>query len=285
MTFTDYLKAEGLSRATATTYEGYLGEFTAWLAEESIQGKDFSYGDMLDFMGQMKTDGRSNATVRHLLCVMRHYCNYLIGEGQRGDNPAAGIYVRGLIRRLPANLLSMEEMEQLCHQYTIQLNVDDSKKILFFLLVYQGLTTGELMRLESRDIKLQEGKIRIKGTGHSNERLLNLNASQVPRLQTYLKQNKSKSGPLFIEQRRAQLSELNINNRIQYMFKQLKVLNERVINAKQIRSSVITYWLQNNHLRQVQYMAGLKYVSSTERYQLNHLEDLQSEVKRHHPMQ
>jgi integrase/recombinase XerD len=285
MTFTDYLKAEGLSRATTTTYEGYLGEFTGWLDKETIQGKDFSYGDMLGFMGEMKASGRSNATVRHLLCVMRHYCNYLIREGQRGDNPAAGIYVRGLIRRLPANLLSMEEMEQLAQAYSIQLNVDDCKKILFSLLVYQGLTTGELMRLESRDIKLQEGKIRIKGTGHSNERLLNLNASQVARLQTYLKQSKFKSGPLFIEQRRAQLSELNINNRIQYMFKQLKVLNERVINAKQIRSSVITHWLQNNHLRQVQYMAGHKYVSSTERYQLNHLEDLQSEVKRHHPMQ
>jgi integrase/recombinase XerD len=31
-------------------------------------------------------------------------------------------------------------------------------------------------------------------------------------------------------------------------------------------------------------MAGHKYVSSTERYQLDHLEDLQSEVNRHHPM-
>lgn len=285
MIFTDYLKARGLSQATTATYGRYLGEFTGWLDTESIQGKDFSYSDILDFMGWMKAAGRSNATVGHLLCVIRHYCNYLTAEGQRGDNPAAGLYVRGMIRRLPAGLLRMEEMEQLSQAYNIQLNVDDCRKILCCLLIYQGLTVGELMRLEAKDIKLQEGIIRIRGTGRSNERLLNLHAGQVPSLQTYLKQNKSKNGPVFIEQRRAQLSELNINNRIQYMFKQLKALNERVINAKQIRSSVITHWLSCHSLRQVQYMAGHRYVSSTERYQLNHLEDLKSEVNRHHPMQ
>ena len=68
------------------------------------------------------------------------------------------------------------------------------------------------------------------------------------------------------------------------MFDQLRKLNAKVINAKQIRSSVITEWLRKNHLRQVQYMAGHKYVSSTMRYQANNLDDLQSELERHHPM-
>ena len=68
------------------------------------------------------------------------------------------------------------------------------------------------------------------------------------------------------------------------MFSQLKQLNAKVINAKQIRSSVITEWLRKNNLRQVQYMAGHKYVSSTQRYQLNNLDDLQNELRSHHPM-
>ena len=68
------------------------------------------------------------------------------------------------------------------------------------------------------------------------------------------------------------------------MFGQLHALNKKVINAKQIRRSVITEWLRKNNLRQVQYMAGHKYVSSTERYQLNHIDDLKNEVQQHHPM-
>jgi integrase/recombinase XerD len=47
---------------------------------------------------------------------------------------------------------------------------------------------------------------------------------------------------------------------------------------------VITHWLKNYNLRQVQYMAGHKYVSSTERYQQNTLEDLQKEINRYHPL-
>jgi integrase/recombinase XerD len=89
---------------------------------------------------------------------------------------------------------------------------------------------------------------------------------------------------LFIEPRKKEVSERNINNRIKYMFDQLKKLNAKVINAKQIRSSVITFWLRQNNLRQVQYLSGHKYVSSTERYQCNNLDDLQNELQQHHPM-
>lgn len=44
-------------------------------------------------------------------------------EQKRNDNPAAGVFIKGLVRKLPNNLLSMEEMEELYKQYSIQLNV------------------------------------------------------------------------------------------------------------------------------------------------------------------
>ncbi|MDF1573072.1 MAG: hypothetical protein P1P82_15795 [Bacteroidales bacterium] len=55
--------------------------------------------------------------------------------------------------------------------------------------------------------------------------------------------------------------------------------------AKQIRSSVITHWLKHYNLRQVQYMAGHKYVSSTERYQQNNLDKLQGQLEKYHPLE
>lgn len=228
--------------------------------------------------------GVTKHTVHNILCIVRHYCNYLIHEGKRNDNPAAGVFIKGLVRKLPTNLLTMEEMEELYKQYSLQLHVDASKKIMFGLMVYQGITVSELMRLEAVHIKLKEGKIFIKGTKRTNERLLNLNANQIIELQQYISKNKFKEGYLFIEVIRKDVSERNINNRLQYMFKQLRQLNPRALNPKQLRSSVITFWLRQNNLRQVQYMAGHKYVSSTERYQVNNLDDLQNELKEHHPM-
>lgn len=283
MTFTEYLQQKRYSEATIDRYTGYIGRSLSWVTQEGM-AETFTYNELLEFMLHCKAKGVTKRTLYNILCVIRHYCNYLIHERKRTDNPAAGVFIRGLERRLPANLLSMEELEELYKQYSIQLNVDDSKKIMFGLLVYQGLTVGELTRIEPKDIRLKEGKIKVPGTERTNERTLNLNAGQMIELQQYLERNKWKGGKLFIEGRRKNISETNINNRLKHMFSQLRQLNPKVINAKQIRSSVITHWLRKDHLRQVQYMAGHKYVSTTQRYQLNNLDDLKNEVQQHHPM-
>lgn len=284
MTFTEYLQQKQYSKATVNRYTEGIINFLDWLKEEDIKAEEFTYTELLDFMRFCHQRGISKRSVHNILCMVRHYCTYLISEGKRNDNPAAGVFIKGLVRKLPSNLLTMEELEELYKQYSVQLNVDASKKIMFGLMVYQGLTVGEVMRLQSHHIKLKDGKILIKATKRTNERLLNLQAVQMNELQSYLNANKFKEGSLFIEPGKKEVSERNINNRIKYMFDQLKKLNAKVINAKQIRSSVITHWLRQNNLRQVQYLAGHRYVSSTQRYQVNNLDDLQNELKEHHPM-
>ncbi len=284
MNFTAYLQQKNLSASTIKAYTRRGNYFLAWLHREDNSLENFTYNDVLDFMRYCTDEQKSKRNIHALLGTVRHYSNYLILHGKRNDNPAAGIFIKGLSRKLPINLLSVEEMEELFKQYSIQLNVDSSKKIMLGLMIYQGLMGGELMRVESQHIKIKEGKILVKGTKRSNERILDLQALQITELQNYLNANKFKEGAMFTEQKLKVLSDKNVKNRVQYMFDQLKKLNPKVINAKQIRSSVITEWLRKNNLRQVQYMAGHKYVSSTERYQTNNLDDLQNELQQHHPM-
>jgi integrase/recombinase XerD len=284
MNFKEYLQQKQYSNTTVSRYTEGIQNFLSWLQQEEIKAEQFTYNELLDFMRYCHQKGISKRSVHNILCMVRHYCNYLIVEKQRTDNPAAGVFIKGLVRKLPTNLLSMEEMEELYKQYSVQLNVDSSKKIMLGLMVYQGLTVGEIMRLQSHHLRMKDGKIFIKGTKRTNERLLSLQAVQITELQNYLTRNKFKEGALFKEEIKKPISERNINNRIKYMFDQLKKLNAKVINAKQMRSSVITFWLRQNNLRQVQYLAGHKYVSSTERYQCNNLDDLQNELQQHHPM-
>jgi len=68
------------------------------------------------------------------------------------------------------------------------------------------------------------------------------------------------------------------------MMIRLKAINPSVLNAKQIRASVITKWLKIYNLREVQYLAGHKYISSTESYLENDMEGLQEEVQQFHPL-
>ena len=284
MNFKEYLQQKQYSPTTVSRYTEGVQSFLDWLNQEDIKAQEFTYTELLDFMRYCHQRGVSKRSVHNILCVVRHYCNYLVMEKKRADNPAAGVFIRGLVRKLPTNLLTMEELETLYQQYSLQLNVDSSKKIMLGLMVYQGLSVGELMRLEAMHIKLREGTVFIKGTKRTGERLLNLHGCQITELQAYLQKNKFKEGALFMEKRKKPLSERNINNRVKHMFDQLKRLNPKVINAKQIRSSIITHWLRKNNLRQVQYLAGHKYVSSTERYQVSNLDDLKSELGQHHPM-
>ena len=284
MTFEQYLQAKRYSPHTIHHYELYAVLFTDWLATEQLTGQQATYNDVIAFMRYLGEQGKSKKRVHSQLNVLRHYFTYLITEGKREDNPAAGIYVRGIIRQLPGNLLSMEELEELCRRYQLQLNVDPAKKIMLGLLVYQGLQTEEITRLELTHFHLKEGKVFIKGTSWSNERWLPLQAHQVAELQEYIQANRFKEGVFLARPVRVDASRKNIQNRMQHMIRQLQKLNPMVINVNQIRASVITAWLGRYHLRQVQYMAGHKYVSSTERYRLLNNDDWPSELQKHHPM-
>jgi integrase/recombinase XerD len=284
MTFEQYLQGKRYSPNTIHHYRLYAGLFTDWLAQEQLTGEQASYNDVIAFMGYLNKQGKSKKRVHSQLNVIRHYFTYLITEGQREDNPAAGIFVQGIVRKLPNNLLSMEELEELHRRYQLQINVDPAKKIMLGLLIYQGLQTEEITRLEPEHIHLKEGKIFIKGTSYSNERWLPLQAHQVGELQEYIQANRFKEGIFLARPVRVDASQRNISNRMKHMIVQLQKLNPKIINANQIRNSVITFWLQRYHLRQVQYVAGHKYVSSTQRYQVLNSDDWQSELQKYHPM-
>ncbi|MEX2595998.1 MAG: hypothetical protein WEC59_03635 [Salibacteraceae bacterium] len=47
---------------------------------------------------------------------------------------------------------------------------------------------------------------------------------------------------------------------------------------------MIVHRLKNYNLRQAQYMAGHKYISSTKAYLVNDLDDLQKDIEQFHPI-
>jgi integrase/recombinase XerD len=284
MNFEQYLQDKRYSPVTINRYRLDVALFTDWMSGEQLTGEQATYNDVIAFMRDMQTKGKSKRTIHSQLNILRHYFNYLIAENKRDDNPAAGLYLRGIVRKLPNNLLSTEELEDLYTRYQLQLHVDREKKIMLGLLIYQGLQTEEVTRLEAPHIHLREGKIFIKGSAHSNERWLPLQAHQVLELQQYIQVNRFKEGIFLARPVRVDASKINISNRMRHMIGQLQQLNPKVIGVNQIRSSVITAWLQQHHLRQVQYMAGHRYVSSTQRYQVLNADDWQNELQRHHPM-
>lgn len=65
---------------------------------------------------------------------------------------------------------------------------------------------------------------------------------------------------------------------------QVRRVNTKLENADQLRASVIVKWLKQYNLREVQHMAGHRYISSTEAYRQNEMEGLSEEVNQFHPL-
>jgi site-specific recombinase XerD len=75
-----------------------------------------------------------------------------------------------------------------------------------------------------------------------------------------------------------------LNNTLNKLLEQITRIEPKVNTLQQLRASVITHWIKTLNLREAQYRAGHRYVSSTEAYLINDLEGLAEDVARFHPI-
>ena len=68
------------------------------------------------------------------------------------------------------------------------------------------------------------------------------------------------------------------------MFNALKKINPNIKNPAQIRMSMISHLQKTVPLRKLQYMAGHRHISSTERYQQAHTDELYKQLEVYHPL-
>ena len=302
MNFEDYLQQQGLKSVTAYQYQKYTSYFLAWLTGESFCLEQVGHGEILDYADSQKQQGNSIQLVNQMLLSIRHYFNRLRTQHRVSYNPVAGIRLKGSLRTVPSGLLEKAELEALYASYVVKDVRSQRNKVILSLLIYQGITNQELHQLEARHIKLKDGKIHVPAVGNTNSRMLKLEAFQIMELHEYIHLTRSKilaertigkSGrkpdqlkpsdqidQLFISMNGCE----NIKNSLYHLNQALRKLNPKYKNAVQLRQSVITEWLKEKDLRTVQYMAGHKYVSSTERYQTSNLEDLKEALNQHHPL-
>jgi len=284
-TFETYLHEKGFASATIYQHWRYCGQFLEWLETQQINPSDCSYNDLLSWVDRLKQSGDNIKLVNRKLLSVRHCFSFFQLKNKEAANPAAGLYLKSSRKRLVSGTISFDRLEQLYQSYQITDARTLRNKVILSLLVYQGITTDELHRMDPGHVKLREGKLKIPGSKRSNGRVLHLQAFQVLDLQEYLltvrpKLTSEKDGQLFLSME----GNPELKNSLHHLFRALKKVEPQISNANQIRQSVVTYWLKNHNLRQVQYMAGHKYVSSTERYQQNNIEDLQKEVNKYHPL-
>ncbi len=288
MDFKEYLEKKQFSVNTIKGYLKALKNLFNWLESEDIKPEKVSYADLLAFVRYATNKGNSKRHINQQLTVIRHYFNYLIKIGKTKDNVAEGLFIKGVSRRLPHDLLDEETLYKIYENYPVEGLAGKRNKVILGIMIYQGLSTEEISKLEAEHIQLKEGKIYVPGGRRSNSRILPLAAHQVLELKDYME----KTLPLILQVAEKETNKIFIslaksqylNNTMMGLIGRIKKYAPEVKSIKQIRMSVITYWLEKSNLREVQYMAGHRYVSSTERYLLTSLDDLQNDLNEFHPL-
>ncbi len=290
--YSEFLEQQNYSKTTIKVYTTEIQSFIKWCKRNSTTAIEIDYKNCLKYIRYLTRKGTTKKTINHRLRTVKIYFNYLIDEACRSDNPIENTTIKGVKRTVNYNLLEADELEDLYysfetdkyqeeyHKYTLK-----RAKVILGLIVYQGLNTTDLGNLKIEHLQLSKGKIYVPSAKRSNARELELKPWQIMELMEYLSevrptiQNK-------LQNHSEQLFNTNarFNSIVYHIFKKLKKYNQKVKNIKQIRASVITNWLGQYNLRQVQYLAGHRYISSTERYLQDDLENLHEIVNNFHPI-
>jgi integrase/recombinase XerD len=298
MSFEAYLKKRQLGATSIKLYQRSAGLYHQFLESHHIIATEASYSDVLEFTQSLQQT-MTDQQVRDVLCGIRHYYQYLKTKDQTIINPANGLYLKKRKQRIAHDLLSEEQLEELYQSFELKDSFYKSKdrfhkpeeedsfykpkdrfyKLLLGLLIYQGLTTGEIQQLRKQDVEFKQGRIRIPSSKRSSSRYLKLEAVQVYELQEYL-QTQSHTKPTDYLLHR---SSSTFYHHFKKLTKALKIY-PYYKNTQQLRQSRIAIWTRQYDLRYAQYLSGHKRVGSTERYDQRALQELSEELKKRHPL-
>jgi len=287
--FEQYLRAQKMSASTISSHCYNVNLFTQWMVKENLpDASSISYNDLLAYIQYEKQKNVNPATINLRLGSITHYFEYLKKQGEVKKNPAKMLRVKGVVKRVIENPLSAEELQALYQHYSQLKKASQHQRItdithqrntvILSLLVYQGIHSGELQKMEVCHISLGAGTVYIPSTNKSNSRTLQLLPAQILPLHEYIQVTRS-----LLKPKGDELFPGSLCNIVDRLVQELQGINPIITNALHIRGSVIISWLKQHNKRQVQYMAGHKYISSTESYWKQEIETLQDELSKHHP--
>jgi len=307
--FIKYLESKGLAQTTQKCYLDNTKLFLKWLGKEDVQCEKKDILNYLDYL--RNTRHQENITRRNQIIAVNHYFDFLQTNNLIEINPTALIKIRGVNKKKLTHIYTIEELDQIYdNYYNVYIkNFDDNhipknqqkqsflcrnrNFIILGILIYQGVATSELDKLNLDDIGLIKGTIKLGISKRITERTLTLKTSQIGSLMNYITNIRPQffnytiqSDKLFLPlppSGNAGTENQNIKETIKPLGKQIRTLDKNFIDFRQIRASVITNCIKTDGLRKAQYMAGHRHIIATEMYLPNDLESLTNDISKHHP--
>jgi integrase/recombinase XerD len=301
MSFKQYRQASGYSETSIKVQDSHVNQLLSWCITQRIDPEEISYNQVLQFIDHERKRGIENQSIIRMVNSIRIYYDFLMDTGAITQNIIRRIRINQVGRRTLPQVLSPEQLEKIYqgfanlpewhHRSERARLIHQRNTVILGLMIYQGLDSGQVARLELTHLNLEEGKIYIPSGRKSNARILQLQTVQILPIKTYLDKTRpqlEKTQQEYYEPERCRTSYLfstrKFSDVVSRIIHQVKRIDPEVTGSRQIRTSVIIGWLKQYNIRQVQYMAGHKSIRSTESYRLQDLTDLTRQLELFHPL-
>ena len=291
-----YLMANHYKKPSRRQITNYVGIYLDWLLENKLEAKEVEYSDYVDFVFHLKSNYSENM-VRRIVMSTRHYYK---STGSK-TSPAYGVYIRRVKKKVIEGIVPFAELEDLYNNYEVFDDRDKRNRIMIGLMIYQALKTNDLQWLEPGHFNLKQGKLKVPGVGGTNKRILEIKAHQLLDIQEYLltvrprmlenikshrpgRKVKEIDPIIYDRMFFGANGNVSIKPSLYNLFRMLKRKYPKITSGSVIRNSVITEWTKTMDIRIVQYMAGHKWVGTTERYSNYNLDGLKESLGKYHPL-
>lgn len=304
MKLEEYIKAHYSERSVTR----YLQQINQFINYQGDKAEDTTYGEVVEYIGILRERKLHAKSLRNYLFCLKIYFRYLVAIGKRKDHPCESLYLKDQINKaIPVeSLYTKESLEGLYKTFEtaadqrvwaeVPETIKKRDKVILSLLIYQALTTREVIDLRVQDIDLDEGLIKVRGSESvgrrgNKSRVLVLKSKQILLFSEYVKDHRK---ALWRKQKPKKRQDYFILNRsgLQLHGSHLNRMLSKgrkahdIFRPMKIRQSVIANLLkENNDIRVVQEFAGHRGAGSTEAYKRSGFEELKANIEKLHPRQ
>ena len=266
--FERHLRAERqLSPHTLSNYRRDLDRLNAWCERNNLQkAAAINVHHIRQALGQLHRKGLGGKSLQRWLSAVRTFFNYCIKNHWASSNPAAGITAPRTTRKLPKTL-DVDQMGQYLDIKTPDwISARDSAMVE--LLYSSGLRLAELVGLDTPQLDMTDGSVRVTGKG-SKARDLPVGRQALQALQAWLQFRAALVAPgeqaVFVNRKGTRISPRTVQQRLARLG-QLQNMDQRV-HPHMLRHSFASHILESSRdLRAVQELLGHANIATTQVY-------------------
>jgi len=284
--YLDHLRVErGLAPNTLLAYGRDLARLSAFARATRREVLDLRQGDLSEFIGNLRTEGLAARSVARAVHGVRGFFRFAVREGRLERDPMENLKAPRAFQALP-RFLSPSQVEALlaAPDTTTPLGLRD--RAILEVMYATGLRASELIGLESGNVDLQVGLVKVFGKGRK-ERLVPLGRVAGRWVERYLSEVrgrlvKGRLPVLFVSQRGSKLSRMGLWGLVRRHAVAAGV--ERILTPHVLRHSFASHLLERGaDLRSLQAMLGHADISTTQIYTHVARERLNALHAKHHP--